>query len=83
MSEEKRDLSSMSPEDLQSAVQGILADPAFAKLLGGLSGGASEKEREEKDAPPAPPQISPEAGRMRAKRRASAMRKSGNGCWRH
>ena len=61
---EKKDLSEMSGEELQSAVQGILKDPAFAKLIGELSGGApQEAAPEEKNAPASTtgiPQISPE-----------------------
>ena len=34
----KRDLSSLSGEELQSAVSGILSDPAFGKLLSELTG---------------------------------------------
>lgn len=54
----KRDLSSLSSEELGNAVQGILKDPAFGKLLSELSGkseGAAVKEE-----PAAPPSIPPE-----------------------
>lgn len=59
-----KDISQMDPQQLQDAVQSILANPAFAKLAGELSGG----EKKEASAPPqnegAPqqgmPQISPE-----------------------
>ncbi len=51
----KKDLSSMNPADLQNAVQTILGDPAFGKLLGEITGGG-----EEKAAPAAVPQISPD-----------------------
>lgn len=61
---EKKDISEMSGEELQSAVQGILKDPAFAKLIGELSGGAPQESAQEEKAAPASttgiPQISPE-----------------------
>ncbi len=63
---EKKDISEMSGEELSGAVHSILSDPAFAKLVGELSGGApkeAETDREEKSAPAqsqSVPQISPE-----------------------
>lgn len=62
---EGKDLSAMQPEELQSAVQSILKDPAFAKLVGELSGVApseapAEEHKEHKDTPPSVPQIPPE-----------------------
>ncbi|MBO5670927.1 MAG: hypothetical protein J6S41_05195 [Clostridia bacterium] len=59
---EGKDVSAMQPEELQSAVQSILSDPAFAKLVGELSGAApsAPPAEEQKDPPPAIPQIPPE-----------------------
>lgn len=61
---EANDLSSMRPEDLQNAVQGILSDPAFAKLVGELSGtpqsAAASSEGEGAQPTTAAPQIPPE-----------------------
>ena len=48
MSEEK-DISAMPPEELQSAVQSILKDPAFAKLVGELSGKTPAAEEKPED----------------------------------
>ena len=56
---EGKDLSSMPPEELQSAVQSILGDPAFAKLVGELRGTPPAEEKP-KEAPAAIPQIPPE-----------------------
>ena len=59
--ESKKDFSSMSGEDLGNAVQSILSDPAFGKLLSELSGGKSpEPERAETPPPKSVPQITPE-----------------------
>lgn len=62
---EKKDISSMSSEELQDAVQSILANPAFAKLAAEVSGGIAptQPQNEPQSAPasaPAMPQISPE-----------------------
>ncbi len=61
---ETKDISSMSSEELQGAVQSILANPAFAKLAAEVSGGtASAQTQDTQSAPasaPAMPQISPE-----------------------
>lgn len=60
MSEEK-DISAMPPEELQSAVQSILKDPAFAKLVGELSGKTPAAEEKPERVPAASvPQIPPE-----------------------
>lgn len=61
---EGKDISAMQPEELQSAVQSILKDPAFAKLVGELSGqpqpAPASAEREEAQSASAVPQIPPE-----------------------
>ena len=61
---ETKDISAMSPEELQGAVQSILANPAFAKLAAEVSGGtASAQPQDTQSTPasaPAMPQISPE-----------------------
>ena len=62
---EPKDISAMSPEELQSAVQSILANPAFAKLAAEVSGESapSQPQNEPQKTPasaPAMPQITPE-----------------------
>ena len=59
---EKKDISELSPDELQSAVAGILQNPAFAKLVGDLSGGNAPKEEKPASAqpsgiPPFPPDM--------------------------
>ena len=56
---EKRDISSLSGEELQSAVQGILKDPAFGKLLSELSGNGEPPaaKAEPATAPAIPPEM--------------------------
>ncbi len=55
---EKKDITSMSAEELSGAVQSILENPAFAKLAADLAAG----EKKEPDAPTqsGTPQLSPE-----------------------
>ena len=63
MSGEKRDISSMNPEELQGAVQSILQDPAFGRILGELTGGRTAENTEPAEAvpqTPTVPQITPE-----------------------
>lgn len=50
-----QDISNMSAEELQGAVQGILSNPAFGQILNQLQG-----KREEEQTPPAMPTITPE-----------------------
>ena len=50
-----QDISNMSAEELQGAVQGILSNPAFGQILNQLQG-KGEKEQN----PPAMPTITPE-----------------------
>ncbi len=58
---EGKDLSAMQPEELQNAVQSILKDPAFAKLVGELSGKEPAPEEKQESVPVASvPQIPPE-----------------------
>lgn len=61
---EKKDVSQMSAEQLQDAVQSILANPAFAKLASELSGGEKKEEpsapQKESAAAQSMPQIPPE-----------------------
>lgn len=51
-----RDISNMSGEELQGAVQSILSNPAFAQILGQLQG----KDGGEEAKAPAVPSITPE-----------------------
>ena len=51
-----RDLSQLSGEELKNAVQSIVSDPAFGKLLGELQGNREEG----KTTPVQPPAITPE-----------------------
>lgn len=53
------DISQMSGEELQGAVQSILANPAIGQLLGQLQGKPAE-EAKEAQAAPAVPTITPE-----------------------
>lgn len=61
---EKKDVSQMSAEQLQDAVQSILANPAFAKLASDLSGGEKKEEssapQKESASAQSMPQIPPE-----------------------
>ena len=50
-----RDLSQMSGEELQGAIQNIMADPAFGQLLGQLQGKSPDAAEK-----PAMPAITPE-----------------------
>ncbi len=54
-----KDITSMDPQSLQSTVQSILGNPAFAGLIKELSSAQSAPEKESSP-PPNPPQISPE-----------------------
>lgn len=50
-----QDISNMSAEELQGAVQSILSNPAFGQILGQLQGKGEEEQN-----PPAMPAITPE-----------------------
>ncbi len=50
-----QDISNMSAEELQGAVQGILSNPAFGQILNQLQGKGEEEQN-----PPAMPTITPE-----------------------
>ena len=50
------DISNMSGEELQGAVESILASPAFSQILGQLQGKSAEEEQKK----PAVPAITPE-----------------------
>lgn len=50
-----QDISNMSAEELQGAVQSILANPAFGQILGQLQGKGEEEQKN-----PAMPAITPE-----------------------